>query len=130
MRLIFRYILWFVTAVVIVIALAGCSRMSEAGFDTKMKLGSVSMVDRCSDFMSRAFPNGDIKVVDNHVDTAMDSTLVTVQGVRDSVPENSPYARSVAVECHFEGGVLTGFRWIAGPIRAATPGQTTTGQVR
>jgi hypothetical protein len=47
---------------------------------------------------------------------------VTVQGVRKSVPENSRYARSVAVECRFEGGVLTGFRWIAGPIRAATTG--------
>lgn len=128
MRLIFRYISGFMTAIVTVLALAGCSRMSEASFDTKMKLGSVSMVERCSDFMSRAFPNGDIKVVNNHVDTTMDSALVTVQGVRDSVPENSPYARSVAVECHFESGVLISFRWIAGPIRAAAPGQATTGQ--
>jgi hypothetical protein len=123
MRLIFGHISGFVTTVVALLTLAGCSRMSEAGFDTRMKLGSVSMVDRCSDFMSRAFPNSDIKIVDNHVDTTMDSALVTVQGVRNSVPENSPYARSVAVECHFEGGVLTGFRWIAGPIRAATTGQ-------
>jgi hypothetical protein len=105
------------------LALAGCSRMGEVGFDTKMALGSVSMVDRCSDFMSRAFPNGDIDVVGSHVDADAKSALVTVQGVRNGVPESSPNARSVAVECHYEGGVLTRFRWIAGPIRGATTGQ-------
>jgi hypothetical protein len=123
MRLIFRQIPPFAAGVGVLVALAGCSRMSEVGFDTKMALGSVSMVDRCSDFMSRAFPNGDIEVVGSHVDTAMGGALVTVQGMRNNVPENSPNARSVAVECHFEGGVLTGFRWTAGPIRAPTTGQ-------
>jgi hypothetical protein len=78
MHLIFRRIPGFVTAAIAVLAVTGCSRMNEVGFDTKMGLGSVSMVDRCSDFMSRAFPNGDIDVVGNHVDTAMQSTLVTV----------------------------------------------------
>jgi hypothetical protein len=123
MRLISRQIPGFVTAAAAVLALAGCSRMSEVGFDTKMALGSVSMVDRCSDFMSRAFPNADIDIVGSHVDTAMQSASVTVQGVRKSVLEDSSNARNVAVECHFEGGVLTGFRWTAGPIRAATNGQ-------
>jgi hypothetical protein len=122
MSLIFSRILGF-TAASALLAIAGCSRVNEARFDTQMKLGSVSMVDRCSDFMRRAFPNGDIEVVDSHVNTTMESALVTVQGQRNSVPANSPYARSVAVECHFEGGVLTGFRWTAGPIRAATTGQ-------
>ena len=97
--------------------------MSEVGFDTKMALGSVSMVDRCTDFMSRAFPGGDIDVVGSHVDAATQSTLITVKGVRNGVPENSPNARSVAVECRYEGGILTSFRWIAGPMRGATPGQ-------
>jgi hypothetical protein len=120
----FRQILGFAAIAGAVFAMAGCSRMSEARFDTQMALGSVSTIDRCSDFMRHAFPNGDIDVVGSHIDTSMESALVTVQGVRKGVPENSPYARSVAVECHFEGGVLTGFRWIAGPIRAATTGQT------
>jgi hypothetical protein len=42
--------------------------------------------------------------------------------VRGDVPENSSVAtRNVAVECHFENGVLTSFRWIAGPFRSAPP---------
>jgi hypothetical protein len=123
MSLIFRQIIPFAAAAGALLAVAGCSRMSEVGFDTQMALGSVSMVDRCTDFMRRAFPNGDIDVVNSHIDTSMESASVTVQGVRKSVPETSRYARSVAVECRFEGGVLTGFRWIAGPIRAATSGQ-------
>src|SRR5690348_6758635 len=114
---------WFSATAGVLFALAACSRMSEIGFDTQMALGSVSTVDRCTDFMRRAFPNGDIDVVNSHIDTSMESALATVQGVRKSVPETSRYARSVAVECRFEGGVLTGFRWIAGPVRAATSGQ-------
>ena len=122
MSLIFRQIITFAAAAGGLVAVASCSRMSEVGFDTQMALGSVSTIDRCSDFMRRAFPNSDIVVAGSHTDTSMERVVVTVQGTRNSVPENSPYARSVAVECRFEGGVLTGFRWIAGPIRAATTG--------
>jgi hypothetical protein len=120
MRLFFNQLPRFAVAAGLALMLAGCG---EVGFDTKMALGSVSMVDRCSDFMKRAFPNGDIDVVGSHIATDTQGALVTVQGLRDSVPENSPYARSVAVECHYQNGVLTGFRWIAGPIRGAAIGQ-------
>jgi hypothetical protein len=123
MRLIFRQILRSAVLAAGLFALAACSRMGEVGFDTKMALGSVSMVDRCSDFMSRAFPNGDIDVVGSHVAADAQSTLVTVQGVRSGISEKAPGARSVAVECHYQNGVLTSFRWIAGPIRPATIGQ-------
>lgn len=123
MPLIFSQIPRFAAAAGVALALTGCSRMSEAGFDAKLKLGSVSMIDRCSDFMSRAFPNGDIDVVGSHIATDPDGALVTVQGVRNSVPENSSSARNVAVECHYQNGILTGFRWIAGPIQGATIGQ-------
>ena len=104
------------------LALAGCSRMSTLGFDTKEALGSVSLVDRCSDFMHRAFPGGTIDIADSHVATDTAHATVTVQGVRSDVPANSTYARNVAVECRFDAGVLTGFRWTAGPILAASPG--------
>ena len=111
------------------LALAGCSGgLSELGFDTKMAVGSVSLVDRCSDFMHRAYPQEGITISDTHVTTGTDNATVTVDGIRSGVPANSTYARDVAVECRFEGGILTGFRWTAGPLRAATPGQTTTGQ--
>ena len=120
MALIFCQILRLAAVFGLALALAGCG---EVGVDTRMALGSVSMVDRCSDFMSRAFPNGDIDVVNSHIATDTQGALVTVQGVRDSVPENSSYARNVAVECHYQNGVLTDFRWIAGPIRGAAIGQ-------
>jgi hypothetical protein len=121
MRLIFSQIPRFAAVAGTVLALAGCNGMSEIGFDTKMKLGSVSMVDRCTDFMTRAFPHSSIDVVGSHVDTDSQNALVTVQGVRGDVPETSTgYAHNVAVECHFESGILTGFRWIAGPLRPAT----------
>jgi hypothetical protein len=109
------------------LALAGCNGMSEVGFDTKMALGSVSMVDRCSDFMMRAFPRSSIDVVNSHVDTDSQNALVTVQGKRGDVPANATaYTQNVAVECHFESGILTSFRWIAGPLRPATTAPSTT----
>jgi hypothetical protein len=119
----------FLPAAGLGLALAGCSGgLSELGFDTKAAVGSVSLVDRCSDFMHRAYPGESITVSGTHLDTGVENMTVTVNGVRSGVPENSGYLRNVAVECRFTGGVLTGFRWTAGPIRSATPGQTTTGQ--
>ncbi|HEX3851316.1 MAG TPA: hypothetical protein VHW01_10150, partial [Polyangiaceae bacterium] len=62
MRLIFSQILRIATTVGTVLALSGCNGMSAVGFDTKMTLGSVSTLDRCTDFMTRAFPNSFIDV--------------------------------------------------------------------
>jgi hypothetical protein len=136
MHLIFSQISRISVAIAAVLVLAGCNGLSQVGFDTKMTLGSVSQVDRCSDFMTRAFPNSFIDVTDSHVDTDSKSAVVTVHGARGDLPATSTaYARSVAVECHFESGVLTSFRWTAGPIRLsapnpATPSPTTPGQAR
>jgi hypothetical protein len=127
MRLIFIKNLKFLVPAAPLLALAGCNGMSEVGFDTKMTLGSVSMVDRCSDFMMRAFPHSFIDVVNSHVDTDSQNALVTVQGKRGDVPANSTaYTQNVAVECHFESGILTSFRWINGPLRPATAAPATT----
>jgi hypothetical protein len=123
MRLILSKIFSF-TATGTCLWLAGCNGMSEVGFDTKMTLGSVSTVDRCSDFMMRAFPHSFIDVKDSHVETDSQNATVTVQGLRGDVPATSAaYARNVAVECHFERGVLTSFRWISGPLRPAAADQ-------
>lgn len=105
------------------LALAGCSRMTTLGFDTKLAVGSVSLVDRCTDFMHRAYPETTIDVAGSHVASDAESTTVTVDGVRSNVPAASSYAHDIAAECRFEGGILTGFRWTAGPVRAATTGQ-------
>lgn len=104
-------------------ALAGCSRMSTLSFDTKLAVGSVSLVDRCTDFMHRAYPETTIDVAGSHVATGAEAATITVDGVRSDVPVGTPYARNIAAECRFEGGILTGFRWTEGPIRSATTGQ-------
>lgn len=119
MTLNLRQILGFTGLAAAALALAGCSRFSEVGFDTKLAVGSVSLIDRCSDFMHRAYPDSGIDIVGSHVATDAENAVVTVAGVRSDVPADSAYARDVAVECRFAGGVLTGFRWTAGPIRAA-----------
>jgi hypothetical protein len=108
----------------IALAVAGCSGgLSELGFDTKMAVGSVSLVDRCSDFMHRAYPQEGITVSGTHVATDAQNAIVTVNALRSGVPASSVYARDVAVECRFDSGILTGFKWTAGPIRPATTGQ-------
>jgi hypothetical protein len=123
MSLIFSQIHRFVTIGATALALAGCERMSEVGFDTKLAVGSVSLVDRCSDFMNRAYPASSIDITGSHVDADTENTTVTVEGVRKAVPATGAFARNVAVECRFAGGVLSGFRWVAGPVRSATTGQ-------
>jgi hypothetical protein len=123
MPLIFSQIRAFVTVGAAALVLAGCDRMNEIGFDTKMAVGSVSLVDRCSDFMHRAYPDAPIDVSSSHVDTDSENVTVTVAGIRSGVPASGAYARTVAVECRFEGGILSGFRWLAGPVRSATTGQ-------
>jgi hypothetical protein len=97
--------------------------MSGVGFDAQSALGSVSLGDRCADFMRRAFPDTPIDVTDNQVKADSSTTTVTVTGERRNVPAEGLYAKKVGVECRFENGVLTGFRWTAGPIRSSSTGQ-------
>ncbi|HLI19612.1 MAG TPA: hypothetical protein VKV32_00730 [Stellaceae bacterium] len=88
-----------------------------------MAVGSVSLIDRCSDFMHRAYPQEGITISGTHLTTDLPNATVTVNAIRSGVPANSAYARDIAVECRFENGILTGFRWTAGPVRSATTGQ-------
>ena len=99
------------------LGVAGCSSMSQLGFDAQSTFGSVSLTDRCADFMHRAFPDSPIEVSDSHVDAAMNLATVTIAATRTTVPADSAYTRDIAVECRFENGVLTGFRWTKGPLR-------------
>lgn len=124
MRSIFRPLHRFLAVAGTLLALAGCSGgLSELGFDTKEAVGSVSLVDRCSDFMHRAYPQEGITVSGTHVATNDENAIVTVNATRSGVPANATYSRDIGVECRFEGGILTGFRWTAGPVRPATTGQ-------
>ncbi len=91
-------------------------------------LREASLGDRCGDAMKEAFPGGGIKVTKVEVtqDTAAPSLtamIARVEGVRSEVPAGGTLARDVAVECRFEEGVLTGFRWTAGPLQRSSDGR-------
>jgi hypothetical protein len=95
--------------------LAGCG--TEVG---GIALHQESLLDRCSDFMQTAFPGGHIKVTktavvpDNTQSIAV--VIASVEGERQDLPKETPLRRDVAVECRFENGILTSFRWTKGPL--------------
>ena len=97
--------------------------MVGLGFDAQSAVGSVSFGDRCTDFMHRAFPDARLDVTDRQIKIDANNVTVTIAATRRDVPEGGPYARSVGIECEFENSILTGFRWTAGPVRAADSGK-------
>ena len=108
-----------ISAVVLGTALlAGCERLSTLGFDTLGSIGSVSYGNRCADIMRRAFPDSGTDIGDPQVSQDGTTIVIHVTGTRRDVPANSPYARRIGVECRFDGGILTAFRWIEGPLRS------------
>jgi hypothetical protein len=98
--------------------LAGCAiRRDEIGFS-----------GRCATFMRQAAPAGDIIVTKEHAfdDTAQnfDTVVAAVQGVSDDMRSHSGAAPVVAARCRFYDGVLTRFRWTAGPFEKIASGAT------
>ncbi len=81
----------------------------------------VGLSDRCADLMQEAFPGGDVEITSAkaHPDkTAATVTVIIaeVEGVRSAVAPGGMLAHDLAVECRFENGILTGFRWTKGPL--------------
>ena len=78
------------------------------------------MADRCADIMQRAYPGADIDITKREAGATSLTTIVAhVAGVRNDMPPHGPLPRDLAVECRFDNGILTEFRWTAGPLRAA-----------
>ncbi len=74
--------------------------------------------DRCADIMQRAYPNADIDITKREAAaTGINTIIANVSGVRKDMPPDGPLPRDLAVECRFDGNILTGFKWIAGPTR-------------
>ena len=103
--------------------LGGCDWAAGVGFDAQSATGSVGLADRCVDFMRRAFPDTRLDETDRKVSADAQTTTVAIAADRRNVPAEGPYARKVGVECRFENGILTGFRWTEGPIRPLSAGQ-------
>jgi len=92
-------------------ALAGCGP----------RIREESLGDRCADVMRQAFPDSGIKVTKEEAlappTASIASFAITVEGVREKLPEGTPLRRDVAVECAFNQGILTSFHWTKGPLR-------------
>ena len=86
-----------------------------------MRLREASLLDRCVDVMDQAFPGGDIKPtkkeIANEATPSIAAVVAVIEGERRNVAAESVPLRDVAVECRFENGILTGFRWTKGPLR-------------
>lgn len=100
-----------------IIAVAGCNSLSRIATDARMSVGDVGLADRCADIMQRAYPGGGIDITSKTANANMSAAVATVKGTRRGVPADGKEVRDVAVECRFDNGVLTDFRWTAGPLR-------------
>jgi hypothetical protein len=86
---------------------AGCQAIMPGGLS-----------DRCADFMQRAYPDADIDITKREAAaTGINAIVANVAGVRKDMPPDGPLPRDLAVECRFDGNILTGFKWTAGPTR-------------
>jgi hypothetical protein len=105
-----------VAALALLLALAGCG-----GIDFG-KVKEKSLGDRCGEVMQQAFPEGEIEVTGTRTLAAdaqqsLATIRLVVEGRRSKLPANSRLRRDVAVECRFDQGILTGFRWTEGPLQ-------------
>jgi hypothetical protein len=83
------------------------------------------MAERCADIMKLADPGADIDITKSEAAaTSLTTILAHVEGMRADTPPRLPAPRKLAVECRFDDGILTGFRWTAGPTPGATPAPT------
>jgi hypothetical protein len=86
-----------------------------------LRLREASPLDRCVELMEQAFPGGDIKPgkkeIAEETTASIAGVVARVEGERRNVAAGGAPRRDVAVECRFENGILTGFRWTKGPLR-------------
>lgn len=74
------------------------------------------MAERCADLMRRADPGADIDITNSGAAATSITTIrAHVEGVRRDLPPHASVPRHLAVECRFDGGILTGFKWTKGP---------------
>jgi hypothetical protein len=76
---------------------------------------TVSLSDRCAEFMTAAMPFADIAIDTRTAENSGINTIIArVAGRRTDHSADRTIARDLAVECQFDGGVLTDFHWTKG----------------
>jgi len=99
-----------IAGIVLLCALGGCARVDGLPRQS-------GMAERCARFMTEAYPGGDIKITaSGAAPTSLTTIVAKVEGVREDLPPHAPGPGRLAVECRFDSGVLTGFRWTKGPM--------------
>jgi hypothetical protein len=75
------------------------------------------MADRCAHFMVEAYPTADIDITQAEAIVTNRTTIeARVEGaVRTYQGPRGPPSHRLEVECRFESGVLSTFRWTKGP---------------
>jgi hypothetical protein len=85
---------------------------------------NVGLADRCAEFMQLAYPSATIDIGKREAAaTSLTTIIATAEGMRTDLPPDVPLSRNLAVECRFDGNILTGFRWTAGPSPPSAPPQ-------
>jgi hypothetical protein len=98
-----------VSVLALACCLAGCGPAARF-------LPQGGMAERCANFMTRAYPDAAIDITRSEAAAESLTTIAAkIEGVRTDLPPHAPLPRFIAVECRFENGVLTGFRWTKGP---------------
>lgn len=106
-------------AAALLCALAACGA-TRAARTLVNDVREESLTGRCADVMQRAFPGGEIEVTRQETvpeqTQSIATSVIAVEGTR-KLARDSTLLREVAVECRFNDGILTGFRWTKGPLR-------------
>jgi hypothetical protein len=105
-------------AIIVLVAaglVGGCSQQQLTQFGGRVVPSTLSLGDRCAQFMQRAMWFAEIDIGDrNSTSPDIRTIIATAQGTRTDLPEGSPGTRDLAVECTFTDNVLTAFRWTKG----------------
>jgi len=104
-------------AIIVLVAglLGGCSQQQLTQLGGRVVPSTLSLGDRCAQFMQRAMWFAAIDIGDRSSSSPDIRTIIaTAQGTRTDLPEGSPGTRDLAVECTFTDNVLTAFRWTKG----------------
>jgi hypothetical protein len=89
--------------------LGGCAAVDRVAPQT-------GMAERCARFMTEAYPGAAFDIKGSQAAATSLTTIVAkVEAVRTDLPANAAVPHRLAVECRFDNGVLTGFRWTKGP---------------
>jgi len=110
----------------VMLACAGllCSCDWAKDMSGRVNPDTLSLADRCANFMKAAMPGAEIDFGKRTSENTGVRTLTArVEGTRTDGPKDAPIERDLAAECQFDNNLLTGFQWTKGgpPVPASNP---------